>query len=123
MPQTSSVELASKLRETLAQLEQAVADQSSPPSRVEQAALERWLQLAIQICMDPGDRILAERNVEEPPRARDIFTALEALGLLTREQATGMAKLVGVRNALIHDYGEFTPDTTPRSGAPGVAPA
>jgi uncharacterized protein YutE (UPF0331/DUF86 family) len=57
--------------------------------------------------------VLAGKNVDEPPRARDVFRVLERLGVISGQQATGMEKLVDLRNLFVHDYAEFSADTTP----------
>jgi len=113
MPRESNLELATKLREVLADLESALGNLKGVPSSIEEAALERWLQLGIQLSMDLGDRILTSRGVDEPPRARDIFDNLASLGVLTKQQSAQMVRLVSLRNQLVHDYGEFTAATTP----------
>jgi uncharacterized protein YutE (UPF0331/DUF86 family) len=41
------------------------------------AAVQRWLQLAIQCCIDLGDSLLGQVGEAEPARQRDIFTVLE----------------------------------------------
>ena len=114
MPRASNAELATKLRQVLDQLEAKLAHLTGTPSLTEEAALERWLQLAIQMCMDLGDRILAAAGVEEPPRAKDVFAALQRLGVLDADETRRMEELTRTRNELVHDYGDFTPESTPR---------
>lgn len=75
--------------------------------------MERWLQLGIQISLDLGDRLLASLKVEEPPRYRDIFSALERAGVLPEALARSLERLADLRNVLVHEYGEFTPESTP----------
>lgn len=112
MPQSSTEELVARLRAVLADMERLVAGIDDPPSEVQQAALERWLQLSIQVCMDIGDRILAARNIDEPTQMRDIFLVLARHGVLDKERALQMRRLADLRNALVHAYDEFTPHST-----------
>lgn len=113
MPRISTAELIAKLHEVLQKLEDCVTTLSDRPSDLAEAALERWLQLAIQICIDLGDRVIAARGLPEPPTQREVFATLLQAGVLTSEQSSGMVRLVNLRNDLVHDYGGFTAETTP----------
>jgi len=108
-------ELLSRLIEILDDLEAELSSLGSAelPSSRQSAALERWLQLSIQICIDLGDRVLAAAGTDEPNRSRDIFSALQRLNIIPGPVARGMERLSDVRNALVHEYGEFHPATTP----------
>src|SRR3712207_4969936 len=70
VPRLTNDELIARLHGVPADLEAELAALTAPPSRKDEAALERWLQLAIQMCIDLGDRVLAANNIEEPPRQR-----------------------------------------------------
>ena len=113
MRRAGDAELVSRLRATIAELRSALAGLPQTLSPRDEAALERWLQVAIQICIDLGDRILGARGVEEPARQADVFIALRGLGVLTREQASDMNRMVDLRNALVHDYPRFTAENLP----------
>lgn len=108
VPRASNEALGRRLREVLAQLEVAVQVGEADLTNTQIAALERLLQLAIQITIDLGDRVVAQRGAEEPPRQRDIFSALQRLGTIEAAQAREMERLVGVRNTLVHDYMEYS---------------
>ena len=112
MPTSSNDELKTRLRLVLTDLETLAGELNALMSRRDEAALERWPQLTVQICVDLGDRILAARNLEEPPRQRDVFAVLLGEGVLTAPQARRMEKLTEVRNALVHDYGRLTAEGT-----------
>lgn len=68
------------------------------------AGVERLAQITIQACVDLGDWVLAAEGIEEPPRARDVFSALASAGLLAPELARTLESLVGLRNVLAHEY-------------------
>ncbi|HET6383493.1 MAG TPA: HepT-like ribonuclease domain-containing protein [Armatimonadota bacterium] len=108
-------ELLTRLIEILNDLDAELA--SLPPAELpssrQTAALERWLQLTIQISIDLGDRLLAAKGVDEPPRSRDIFSALHSLHVIPISTARSMESLADLRNLLVHEYGEFRPATTP----------
>ena len=68
---------------------------------------ERYLQLAIQACLDIGNHILANIKSKAPDDYRDIFTLLGENGVISAELAGKMAPLAGLRNILVHDYLEI----------------
>lgn len=68
------------------------------------AGLERLAQIVIQACVDIADQVLATEGIEEPARARDVFPAMSAAGLLDADLARRLAELVGFRNILAHEY-------------------
>lgn len=113
MPRISTAELVAKLQEILQKLENCVASLTVRPDDQTEAALERWLLLAIQICIDLGDRLIAARGLPEPPTQREVFAVLLQAGVLTSAQSMDMIRMVSLRNDLVHDYGGFTADTTP----------
>ncbi|MGV3724811.1 MAG: DUF86 domain-containing protein [Actinomycetota bacterium] len=113
MPRLSNHELMARLDEVLSNLDLAIASVTGTPEPQVEAALERWLQLSIQVLIDLGDRVVAARGLPEPARSREIFEVLAREGLLSPADATGMGRLVSLRNDLVPDYGEFTPATTP----------
>ena len=88
------------------------------------AAVQRWLQLAIQCCLDLGDALLGRLGLPEPPRYRDIFAALARAGILEATLTQAMERLADHRNALSHAYLHLTPDETwrwLREGLPAMA--
>jgi uncharacterized protein YutE (UPF0331/DUF86 family) len=88
------------------------------------AAAQRWLQLAIQCCLDLGDSLLGRMGEDEPPRLRDIFAALERRGVISAELRTEMERLTDYRNELGHAYARLTPAQTwrrLRDGLPWLA--
>jgi uncharacterized protein YutE (UPF0331/DUF86 family) len=90
----------------------------------EDAAVQRWLQLAIQCCLDLGDTLLGRLGEPEPPRYRDIFAALVRVGVIEDALARDMERLADFRNALAHAYAEITPQETwsrVRRGLPAMA--
>ena len=65
---------------------------------------ERYLQLAIQTCMDIGNHILANIKSKTPEEYRDIFILLGENEVISVELADKMAPWAGLRNILVHDY-------------------
>jgi uncharacterized protein YutE (UPF0331/DUF86 family) len=67
--------------------------------------IERQVQLAVDICIDLGRRLLVVQAVPMPETARDVFPALFAKGVISRELADHLAASVGLRNLIVHEYG------------------
>src|SRR5947207_7934867 len=119
-------ELLKLLRQYTASLRQmeTVDPATVRPFDTQDAALQRWLQLAIQCCLDLGDSLLGRLGEEEPPRYRDIFTALVRRGVIEAPLAQRMEELTGFRNALAHAYADLSPVETwrrLRAGLPALA--
>jgi uncharacterized protein YutE (UPF0331/DUF86 family) len=106
---------------------QAVQDldpQTVEPFGTQDAAVQRWLQLAIQCCLDLGDSLLGRCGQPEPPRYRDIFPALVRLGVMEASLAQALEQLTDFRNALAHAYVDLSPTETwrwVRRGLPSMA--
>lgn len=69
-----------------------------------QAAVERWLQLAIESCVDCAYHVVAERGLPPPESARAAFEALVESGAIDAELARRLGRAAGMRNILVHDY-------------------
>src|SRR5947207_7955526 len=107
-------ELLKLLRQYTASLRQmeTVDPATVRPFDTQDAALQRWLQLAIQCCLDLGDSLLGRLGEPEPPRLRDIFPALVRRGVIDRSLAQTMERLTDYRNVLGHAYSSLTPVET-----------
>jgi uncharacterized protein YutE (UPF0331/DUF86 family) len=94
------------------------------PYGAQDAAMQRWLQLAIQCCLDLGDALLGRLGEPEPPRYRDIFSALVRAGVIEAPLSQSMERLADHRNALSHAYIDLSPQETwqwVREGLPAMA--
>ncbi len=69
-----------------------------------QAAVERRLQLAAQICIDITNYLLARLRLELPEEEENIFLSLAKGKVISRESAEKMKGLVRFRNILVHEY-------------------
>ncbi|MBI3945510.1 MAG: DUF86 domain-containing protein [Armatimonadetes bacterium] len=98
-----SEELLQSLHETLALLRalQAEGVDAVASDPVRWAGLRYLSQIAIQACVDLADQILALQGIAEPAHSRDVFPALARAGLLDAGIAGDLARLVGLRNALV----------------------
>ncbi len=68
------------------------------------AMTERWLQLAIQACIDIGAQLVSELSADAPADYAGVFKALADAGALEVELADRLARAAGLRNVLVHLY-------------------
>lgn len=66
------------------------------------AMTERWLQLAIQVCIDIGAQLVSELSADAPADYAGVFKALADAGALEVELADRLARAAGLRNVLVH---------------------
>lgn len=68
------------------------------------AAVERWLQLAIEACIDGAFHIIACNGWPPPESARSAFLVLAGHGLIEGALAKRLGGVASMRNVLVHDY-------------------
>ncbi|MGH7282670.1 MAG: type VII toxin-antitoxin system HepT family RNase toxin [Polyangiaceae bacterium] len=68
------------------------------------AAVERWLQIAIEACIDIAYHVVAEEGWTPPESGRAAFVSLAAHGKLPLDLAERLGSAAALRNLLIHDY-------------------
>ncbi|HEX5762189.1 MAG TPA: DUF86 domain-containing protein [Solirubrobacterales bacterium] len=71
------------------------------------AMTERWLQLAIQACIDLGAQLVSEQSVPPPSDYAGVFAALGEAGVLPDELAQRLGQAARQRNILVHLYLEI----------------
>lgn len=71
-----------------------------------QAAVERWLQVAIEACSDLAFHVVADAGWTPPTTGRGAFASLAAHGKLAPDLAARLGLTCGLRNLLVHDYAE-----------------
>jgi uncharacterized protein YutE (UPF0331/DUF86 family) len=70
------------------------------------AAIERWLQVAIEACIDLAYHVIAGRGWTPPDTSRGSFETLAAHGLISPDLAARLGMAAGMRNILVHEYAE-----------------
>lgn len=94
------------LNESLAELSRT--DAADPrrlaTDRLLRAAVERWMQVAIEACIDLTYHVVAEEGWTPVESARAAFSALAAHGRIPAELAARLADAAGLRYLLVHDY-------------------
>ncbi len=68
------------------------------------AAVERWLQIAIEACVDIATHTIGAEGWTPPGSAREAFQVLAAHGRIPLPLAQRMGSAAGLRNVLVHDY-------------------
>lgn len=74
---------------------------------VKQAAVERILERVITRAIDINSHIVAEaggKDTSPPKEYRETFLRLAELGIFPRDFAENIAKSIGTRNMLVHEY-------------------
>jgi len=64
------------------------------------------VQAAAQVCIDVANHIISSEGWRAPRDFRDSFTVLEEQGVLEPDLAERMRSLAGLRNRLVHLYGD-----------------
>jgi len=74
---------------------------------IKQAALERILERIITRAIDINQHIIAElggKDTSPPKDYRETFIILSKLNMYTQDFAEEIAKSIGTRNILVHEY-------------------
>jgi uncharacterized protein YutE (UPF0331/DUF86 family) len=69
-------------------------------------AVERYMQLAIEIVVEIGEMIIAGEGFEKPETYREVIDILGKKGVLEPGFAKKFAPAAGFRNILVHRYEE-----------------
>lgn len=68
------------------------------------AMCERWLQLALQACIDIGAQLVSELSARPPADYAGIFPALAEAGVVPPDLGERLAAAARQRNLLVHLY-------------------
>lgn len=70
-------------------------------------ALERYLYLAIQAAIDLSEAIISYKKFRKPETFNEAFYILKEEGIIDDDLTEKLAKMVGFRNIIAHDYEEI----------------
>lgn len=73
-------------------------------------ALERYLYLAIQSTIDLAEAIISYKNLRKPTAMSEAFYILNEEGFIPVRLTNELAKMVGFRNIVAHDYEKINYD-------------
>ena len=96
------------LRNEIAYLKQEQKDVSSlqmyaNSGRIRRA-VERSLQVSVELCLDIGRRIIARNGFEYPDSNRQVFEILVSEGVVPSALLPALQKMAGFRNIVVHEY-------------------
>jgi uncharacterized protein YutE (UPF0331/DUF86 family) len=94
------------LNECLTELQRPEAADAAALARdqVLRAAVERWLQVAIEACIDIATHVVAVEGWTPAGSAREAFLVLASHGKIPLELAQRLGSAAGMRNVLVHEY-------------------
>ena len=72
-----------------------------------QLEVERALQVSIQICIDVGAHLVSELGLKPADDYQGVFRSLAAHGTIDSGLADRLSAAAGLRNLLVHDYGDI----------------
>lgn len=70
-------------------------------------AVERALQVAAEVCLDIGRRLIALEGFRYPESNRDVFQVLGEEGAVPQELLFALLDLARFRNLIVHDYAKI----------------
>lgn len=77
---------------------------------VKKRAVERLLQLIVEVASDISSYVLVESGKAAPKDYYDSFIRAPEVGLLSADLAEKIAPSAGLRNRLVHEYGDVRDD-------------
>ena len=73
----------------------------------QRAATERWLQVAVQICIDLGTQLVTEQSARPPSDYADVFKILGEKKVIPSDLAERLSDAAKQRNLIVHLYMEI----------------
>lgn len=74
--------------------------------KIKRRAIERLLQLIVEVACDINSFILSKSSVAAESY-HDSFMKLDEAGIIEKDVALKLARTTGLRNRIIHEYGEY----------------
>jgi uncharacterized protein YutE (UPF0331/DUF86 family) len=79
-----------------------------------QRIVERTLQMAIEVCVDVANHVIADRGLRVPATYAEAFDVLAEANLLSGAERAAMVRMVGFRNVIVHEYARIEPEIVVR---------
>lgn len=67
-------------------------------------AVERYLELSIECCIDIAEMIISYENLKRPESYKDVILILGKEGIIPEKFAEKFSNAAGLRNILVHMY-------------------
>lgn len=71
------------------------------------AKAERYLQLAIEVCLDVAELLISDQRLPTPEKAAETIIIIGEAGIIEQDFARQFSSIAGFRNILVHDYLEI----------------
>ena len=86
------------------------APQASVSGNVTRRAIERLVQVIVEVTADTNDLLVVALGRPQPQSTRDGFRAMVSANVLPESVTSRfVASYVGLRNRIVHDYDTLTP--------------
>lgn len=99
--------LLQSLREYRDGLQPLAASDPADYVEVDAYAGRYLIQASAQVCIDLASHVIAAEGWDPPEDFRSAFTVLERHDVIDAELAERMRELAGLRNRLVHVYGDI----------------
>jgi uncharacterized protein YutE (UPF0331/DUF86 family) len=67
-------------------------------------AVQHIIEIMVEICIDIGNHIIADKGWKIPASSREIFETLEQHGAISEQVKELAKKMIGFRNIIVHMY-------------------
>lgn len=92
----------------IARLEESVQKIAQNKGKVKakntRAALERWVQIAVEETLNIGNHVISGLGLERPDSYREIFKVLENRKIIAHDLSLELQQFAVFRNRLVHMY-------------------
>lgn len=83
---------------------QAISFHTYQDNKMLRRAVERALQVAVEVCLDIGRRIVAVEGFRYPETNQDVFRILAEERVLPADLLPTLLEMARFRNLIVHDY-------------------
>ncbi len=74
--------------------------------KIKRRAIERLLQLIVEVACDINSFVLSGKGITAESY-HDSFMKMDEVGIVEKDIALKLARTTGLRNRIIHEYGEY----------------
>jgi uncharacterized protein YutE (UPF0331/DUF86 family) len=87
--------------------ERATSLEAYLDSKMLRRAVERSLQVSVEVCLDVGRRIIALEGFRYPEDNKDVFQILAEEGIVSQALLPALLNMARFRNLVVHNYAEI----------------